>query len=183
MTQGQRTYFARATLAGYAIAGLLCTGAVLVFSSPDLVRQVSAESMGAVYLGSEGVELQRKRNDCGPASLKMIFNHVAIPATLPELTEELALTRAGTSMLALKDAAERRGLHADGWRLTTRDLAKISGPIVLLIHGNHFVVMDSISAEHEIFIRDPALGRLRMGLHRLAGMWRGETLVFFRNNG
>jgi predicted double-glycine peptidase len=178
MTQRQRAYFARVTLGGFAIAGLLCAGTVLVFSSSDLLKQVSAKSMGAVYLGSDGVELQRKRNDCGPASLKMIFDHVAIPALLGELTEELALTQRGTSMLALKEAAERRGLHAEGWRLTTRDLVRVPGPAVLLIHGDHFVVMDSVSTEHEIFIRDPALGKLRMGLHRLAGVWRGETLVF-----
>jgi predicted double-glycine peptidase len=179
MTQRQRAYFARVTLGGFAIAGLLCAGAGLVFSSSDLLKQVSAKSMGAVYLGSDGVELQRKRNDCGPASLKMIFDHVAIHAPLGELTEELALTRTGTSMLALKEAAERRGLHAEGWRLTTRGLVRVPSPAVLLIHGDHFVVMDSVSTDYQIFIRDPALGRLRMSLHRLARVWRGETLVFF----
>ncbi len=179
MTQESRTRVARATLGIFAVTGVLCAGAALLFSSPDLVRQACASSMGAVYLGSGGVERQKKRNECGAASLKMVFDHAGIPATPLELRRELALTRHGTSMLALKQAAEKRGLHAAGWRLTTGGLSRIPTPAILLIHGDHFVVMDSVSGEAGAFLRDPALGRLRIGLPQLARIWRGETLVFW----
>ena len=178
MTIRERKYFSRVTLVCLALAGLVFAGTVLVFSSPDLFRRFSAWHMGAHYLGVKGVELQVKYNDCGPTSLKMVLDHFAIPATAQKLGEQIGLTRRGASMLALKEAAERKGLCANGWWLNPKDLLGTPFPAIILVHADHFVVVDSISPQRWVYVRDPAVGRLRISLHLLAGMWHGETLVF-----
>jgi len=180
MTPGEKKHIARVGLLGLALAGLVCASTGFVFSSPDLVRRVLAWRMGASYLGIQGVELQTKPNGCGPASLKMVLDHFGLLVALGELEKQVMLTRRGTSMLALKEAAERRGLCAEGWRLVGKDLLRVSLPAIILVHGDHFMVVDSISAQRQVYMRDPAVGRLRMSLYQLAGLWRGETLVFVR---
>jgi len=178
MTREEKKYVARVGLLVLALAWLVCAGTGLVFSSPDLVRRVSAWRMGASYLGVQGVALQARPNGCGPASLKMVLDHFGLSIPLGELEEQVVPTRRGTSMLALKEAAERRGLCSGGWRLDRQDLFRIPLPAIILIRTDHFVVVDSISPLHHVYMRDPAIGRVRIRLHQLAGMWRGETLVF-----
>lgn len=180
MTPGEKKYVACVGLLGLVLVGLVCAGTVFVFSSPDLVRRVSAWRMGASYLGVQGVELQTKPNGCGPASLKMVLDHFDLPVALSEPVKRVALTRRGTSMLALKEAAERQGLCSEGWRLNRQDLFRIPFPAIILIRGDHFVVVDSISPQGSVYVRDPAIGRLRIHLDRVDAMWRGETLVFTR---
>ena len=67
------------------------------------------------------VILQNKENNCGPVTLKMIFDHYKIPCTLDEIESNIKVTRRGISMLALKEMSELKGLHAEGWRLTVDD--------------------------------------------------------------
>ena len=180
MTPGEKKHIARVGLLGLALAGLVCASTGFVFSSPDLVRRVSAWRMGASYLGIQGVALQTKPNACGPASLKMVLDHFGLLVALGELEKQVVLTRRGTSMLALKEAAERRGLCAEGWRLNRQDLFRIPFPAIILIRADHFVVVDSISPQGSVYVRDPAIGRLRIPLDRVDAMWHGETLVFTR---
>jgi len=162
---------------------LFCIGLVLLgifLQTPNAVRKISAFRMGAEYLGTDGVLLQTKRNNCGPTALKMIFDYYHIPALLDEIETQVGLTEQGTSMLALKEMAELKGLKAEGWRLTLEDFLKQQFPILLFVHDDHYIVVDSV-CHGEVFIRDPAIGRLKMNTKKLPSIWNGETLIFQHN--
>jgi ABC-type bacteriocin/lantibiotic exporter with double-glycine peptidase domain len=134
--------------------------------------------MGAEYLGTKGVTMQTMANNCGPASLKMIFDHYRIPSTIAEIDKSVRLTPKGSSMLSLKEMAERKGLSAEGWRYTIGDFVKLSMPAIVFVHGDHFAVADSVTPDGFVILYDPALGKLKMSLDDFQKIWNGETLVF-----
>ncbi len=148
-----------------------------IFHLPDSTQEVPGWYGGGEYQGQEGVLMQTSYNDCGPASLQMIFDHYNIPCTLGEIERDVRLTGSGTTMLALKQMSELKGLHTEGWRLTLEDFFTASFPLLLFVHNDHFVVADSI-CDHMIFLRDPAIGRVKIRATDLPKIWRGEALVF-----
>jgi ABC-type bacteriocin/lantibiotic exporter with double-glycine peptidase domain len=162
------------------LLGAFLVGIAYVVRSPECAKRFFAWQMHAEYLGVEGVVLQNRHNDCGPAALKMVLDHFAIRIPLVELERDIGLTEKGSSMLALKEMAELKGLQAAGWRFRLEDFVRSSFPAILFVNGDHYVVADSVSADGSVFLRDPGLGRLKMHKNALPGIWRGETLVICR---
>ena len=109
-------------------AGGCFIGFVVVMATPDGPRRFSAWRVGGGFAGTEGVVLQDKRNNCGPAALQMAFEHFGIASTVKEIEEQVGLTERGSSMLALKEMAERKGLRVEGWRLTVEDFVVSAKP-------------------------------------------------------
>jgi ABC-type bacteriocin/lantibiotic exporter with double-glycine peptidase domain len=139
-----------------------------------------ARHMGGIYLGNHGVRFQTGINNCGPTSLQMIFDYYRIPSTVQEIEQTIGMNEKGSTMLALKEMSELKGLHAEGWRLTPHDFSNIMFPALLYIHDDHFVVADSIWNDN-VFVRDPAIGRLEIPKGKLTQIWKGEILLFKRN--
>lgn len=161
------------------IGGIIIVGMFLQTSIAD--KKLSAFMIEAEYLDKLGVVFQTRDNNCGPSALKMIFNHFNINSTIDEIENKVGLTEKGSTMLALKEMAESKGLKVEGWRLTIQDLLTKPFPTLLFIHGDHYVVVDSI-VNKEAFIRDPAIGRLRLNQNNLNSIWNGETLIFINDN-
>jgi ABC-type bacteriocin/lantibiotic exporter with double-glycine peptidase domain len=109
----------------------------------------------------------------------MIFDYYRIPSTVQEIEQTIRLNEKGSTMLALKEMSELKGLHAEGWRLARKDFSNISFPALLFIHDDHYVVADSIWNDN-VFVRDPAIGRLRIPKGKLAQIWKGEILLLER---
>jgi ABC-type bacteriocin/lantibiotic exporter with double-glycine peptidase domain len=151
---------------------------VLFLQTPNAHKKIAAWMMHADYLGSEGVLLQTKRNNCGPSALKMVFDHYNISSSLKEIEQCVKLTEKGSSMLALKEMAELKGLKAEGWRFTLEDFLRSSFPSILYVNKDHYIVADSVSVDGNIYICDPTIGRLRISKEKLNKIWGGETLVF-----
>ncbi|MCL5020795.1 MAG: cysteine peptidase family C39 domain-containing protein [Bacteroidetes bacterium] len=168
--------FAGLALLLFLAAGL--AGTVYITSSPAALRRTEAWWRGAKYLGTEGVTMQTMPNNCGPASLKMIFDHYEIPSTISEIDRRVGLTTRGSSMLSLKEMAEAKGLGADGWIYTIKDFVKAPMPAIVFVRGDHFVVADSVTPYGDIFLSDPALGRIEMTLGNFRKIWNGQTLIF-----
>jgi ATP-binding cassette subfamily B protein RaxB len=120
-------------------------------------------------------------NKCGIVALKLIFDHYGIASTLEEIEGKVVLNEKGTSMSALKQMAEIKGLHAEGWRFTLEGLLKTTFPVILFVNGNHYVVADSILND-TVFLHDPTLGKFLLPISELSKKWRGETLIFKRIN-
>lgn len=161
-----------------AIPSLFLIGTSYVLGDVDFPRKLTAWAKGAEYLGTEGVILQDKRNNCGPAALKMVFDHFAIPSGLVEIENQAALTDRGTSMLGLKEVSELMGLRAEGWRYTVEDFTAAPMPAIVFVHGDHFAVVDTITENGSIIMRDPVLGKLTISKEKFAKIWAGETLIF-----
>ena len=135
--------------------------------------------LGGPYLGNQGVRIQTENNNCGPTALQMIFDYYRIPGTINEIEQRIGLNEKGSTVLALKEMSELKGLHAEGWRLTPEDFSNILFPALLFIHDDHYVVVDSIWND-DVFVRDPAIGRLKIPKGKLMQIWKGEILLFKR---
>ena len=146
---------------------IILLGAVFLFTNMFLIR---------IPVNDKNVVFQNKENNCGPAALKMIFNHYKIISTLPEIEAEVKLSEMGTSMFALKKMAELKGFHAEGWRLTLNDFLKITFPAILFVNGDHFIVADSVLND-TLYYRDPTNGKCKLKTNSLLKIWNGETLV------
>jgi ABC-type bacteriocin/lantibiotic exporter with double-glycine peptidase domain len=153
-----------------------CT--ISLLSSIRDARGSGALETEKISLGFDGVVLQDRGNNCGAASLKMVLDRRGIDVSLRELELRLRATRHGSSLLALKTTAESYGLHADGWKLRGEDLFRISPPVILFVESSHFVVLDSLDADGFLFLRDPAMGRVKIMKQHLMNIWKGEALVF-----
>lgn len=148
---------------------------------PEFGNKILAVLKGAKYIGKDGIVYQKQGKDCGPASLKMIFDYFKIPISI-EYIEKEVLTENGSNMLRLKELAETRGLETEGWRLSYIDLKKITLPGIAFVNGNHFVVISEIIENDYIVVLDPSLGKLRYSLKKFQRIWEGKFLIFKKKN-
>jgi ABC-type bacteriocin/lantibiotic exporter with double-glycine peptidase domain len=163
--------------AGSLLLGMCVIAIVAVSCMHAGLQHLLAYSLGAEYLGAEGVVIQTTGNNCGSAALKMVCDHYRIVSSLHEIDSAVTVTRHGASMLALKTFAESKHLQAEGWKLTYDEFERRQFPMIIFINGIHFVIADSTRAGH-VFLRDPSIGRLKMTRRNLLKIWKGEALIF-----
>lgn len=164
-----------------AAAGLLVAAGLVTVASralgPTMDRLAWAAALDPSAPAPGEVVRQQRRSDCGPAALKMVLDHWGIQdVTLAELEIATGTGPDGTSLLALKKAAEERGVTSQGLRLPVHRLREIPLPAIAHVHGDHFVVIRSTG--DELVIDDPSLGRLRMSSRSFARSWDGVVLAF-----
>ena len=168
----------RRCLAGASL--LLAAGLVTVATrtlGPTMDRLTWAAALDPSASAQGEIVRQQRRSDCGPAALKMVLDHWGIEGTtLAELEVATGTGPNGTSLLALKKAAARRGVAGQGLRLPVHRLRDVPLPAIAHVHGDHFVVIRSV--EGEFVIDDPSLGRLRMSPRVFARSWDGVVLAF-----
>jgi len=150
-------------------------------SNPTSSYELAARERGGAYLGIEGVIMQDRGNTCGPAALKMILDAHGEKVPLAELEKGGKASDRGWSMQSLKDLAVRHGLQAEGWRLDLAALCRSPFPVILFVENQHFVVVDGVDTAGFFYVRDPAIGRMKLYRRALAKIWKGETLVFGEN--
>jgi len=148
------------------------------FSGADNNADLLARQLGGVYLGGGGVVIQDDPNACAPAALKMILDRFGKETTLAELKTRAGGARGWWSMLTMKEIALEFGISAGGWRLDLPGLAQSSFPLILFVENRHFVVADSVDQNGYVFLRDPAIGRLKMRTIALLKIWKGESMIF-----
>jgi ATP-binding cassette subfamily B protein RaxB len=136
-----------------------------------------------IYLGAEGVIFQERSNNCGLAALAMVLEHYGIKVSQQSMAGGAKLDFRGASLMTLKERATLEGLEAEGRRLSYEDLLSIRFPAILFVENHHFIVVDSVGGTGELFVRDPAAGRLRVSRKRAAAIWKGETLVITHQGG
>jgi ABC-type bacteriocin/lantibiotic exporter with double-glycine peptidase domain len=148
---------------------------ILFLSIPTTLKTITQQKISADTLNKCFITNNKKI--CGPIALKMIFDYYKILSTVDEIENRAGVTKNGTSMRSLLEIAESKGLHAEGWRLTTEDLVNAIFPVILYINGNHYIVADSI-IKKELYVRDPNIGNLRYNIDGFGNLWKGETLIF-----
>lgn len=171
----------KAALTLFSLVLLLvgATGSLfLATHNSDIRRRAAAWWTGAEFLGPEGVLFQRSPKDCGPTALKMVLDHFEIQSSLDELNSLSHLNINGTSLLTLKEIAESKGLHVEGWHFTFDDFRKAPLPALVWVHRDHFIVVTHISTDGRVEALDPSLGHLRYSHLDFQKIWSGDTLVF-----
>lgn len=161
-----------------AMIGLLFAVAVVAVGArtveSGLNRVAWARSLDPSAPGGMVVR-QRGRSDCGLATLEMIFDHYGVGDGAIGRAE-LDIGPSGIDLLALKRAAEGRGLTTQGLRVSLDALVDVPMPVIAHVHGDHFVVVRS--ATGDVIVDDPAIGRLRMSDKTFSRAWDGAVLTF-----
>lgn len=147
-----------------------------VFTSHSFRHQLFLWFHGAVSLGGEKIVMQKTNQDCGPASLKMIFDRLGIASNLEEITFA-TMSGGKSSFFSLKKYAEYKGLIVDGLILRIEELESQDGPLILLVNNNHFVVLEKVY-EKSLIVLDPSMGRLVYQKDVFARHWKGPALRF-----
>lgn len=178
MRKLKRRGSALCALAALAAVWSLPAASSRLLERPDLLKRVRAWSAGATLVASDAAVMQTRRNDCGPAALKMVLDAHGIERPLPALSAEVGLTGRGTSLGRLRAVSAALGLPARSWLLDAEDLASVPLPAIAFIRKNHFVVIRRLAAPQVLEVDDPALGRLRWPVHAFRRIWSGETLIF-----
>jgi ABC-type bacteriocin/lantibiotic exporter with double-glycine peptidase domain len=157
-------------------------GLVMLAGRPELLRRTVSTVTGVERLDAAGVVYQRTETDCGLAALAMALSGWNRSVPYGTLRQEVPVGPKGTSMLSLKIAAERHGLRATGWVLTSDDVRRLRMPAIAVVDGDHFVVLEQAGPDG-VVVLDPARGRYRMSWAAFARRWQGVTLGFEPNPG
>ena len=108
----------------------------------------------------------------------MIFAAKGMKKGVEEISDGIGISETGSTMYAMREYAERNGVHAEGWRLGFDDLRFRKAPLILFLYGDHFAVLDSVGAGDRVYIQDPAEGRRVLARSELCEIWQGAALVF-----
>lgn len=131
---------------------------------------------------------QHDAMDCGPTCLRMVAAHYGRIYSLENLREKSLITREGTSMLGISEAAENIGFRTTGVKVSFEELK--TAPLPCIVHWNqqHFVVVYDIKAPNSpkggglfppfggtkggfVFIADPAAGKVKYTSEEFCRCW------------
>ncbi len=99
---------------------------------------------------------QLNKKDCGATCLQMIADYYGRKYSLNKLRDLSFISREGSSLMGVSDAAERIGFRSLGLCINLKDLKKdINLPCILHWNQNHYVVCYKIK-NGKYYIADPA---------------------------
>ncbi len=119
---------------------------------------------------------QHDQSDCGAACLGMICKYYKMPIGLNRLRDMSNVSRYGTSMAALAEAAETIGFVTRGVRTGYEALMRTELPAILHWEGNHFVVLYQINKK-EVKIADPGVGIRKLSRAEFEKGWTNMALL------
>lgn len=124
---------------------------------------------------------QHDASDCGVACLSSIARFHGRAASMARVRQYANTDRAGTSLLGLRQAAERLGYSAKGVRATPEALVRAPVPAIAhlrLVDGaQHYVVVERAD-ERRVWIMDPAHGERRVDRRAdFDPRWTGALLL------
>ncbi len=119
---------------------------------------------------------QHDQSDCGAACLGMICKYYKMPIGLNRLRDMSNVSRHGTSMAALAEAAETIGFVTRGVRTGYEALMRTELPAILHWEGNHFVVLYQIN-KREVKIADPGVGIRKLSRAEFEKGWTNMALL------
>lgn len=119
---------------------------------------------------------QHDQSDCGAACLGMVCKYYKMPIGLNRLRDMANVSRYGTSMAALAEAAETLGFLTRGVRTGYEKLMHTELPAILHWKGNHFVVLFK-TAKDQVRIADPAVGIRKLSRKEFEAEWTGVALL------
>ena len=119
---------------------------------------------------------QHDQSDCGAACLGMICKYYKMPIGLNRLRDMSNVSRYGTSMAALAEAAETIGFVTRGVRTGYEALMRTELPAILHWEGNHFVVLYQMNKK-EVKIADPGVGIRKLSRAEFEKGWTNMALL------
>lgn len=120
---------------------------------------------------------QHDAMDCGPTCLRMVAAHYGRIYSLENLREKSLITREGTSMLGISEAAENIGFRTTGVKVSFEELSEAPLPCIVHWNQNHFVVVydikkgKGVKKEEIVYVADPAAGKLKYTKEEFCRCW------------
>jgi len=112
--------------------------------------------------------------DCGPTCLRMVAAHYGRVYSLESLRQKSMITKEGSSMLGISEAAENIGFRTMGVKVSFKELKTAVLPCIVHWNQRHFVVVYDIKESHgneKIYIADPASGKLKYTREEFCRCW------------
>jgi ABC-type bacteriocin/lantibiotic exporter with double-glycine peptidase domain len=123
------------------------------------------------------VVLQATNAECGLACLAMVLGRHGRRTSVRELRALCPPGRDGVSAAGLLRTARAVGMRATGHPATADVITRLPLPVILHWEGDHFLVVERISARH-VDVVDPRVGRRRLPTEAFhAGMGRAVLAV------
>ncbi len=119
---------------------------------------------------------QHDASDCGAACLGMICKYYRMPIGLNRLRDMANVSRNGTSLSGLAEAAEKIGFMANGVRTGYEALMRTQLPVIIHWRGNHFVVLFKMTSKY-VKIADPAVGIRKLSRKEFEENWTNLALL------
>ena len=124
------------------------------------------------------VVLQMEELECGAASLAMVLAYYKKWVPLEQVRTACGVSRDGCNAWNILEAAKDYGLKGKGFRYSMESLReKVSFPCIVFWNRVHFVVLDGFKGIN-VYINDPAEGRIRMPLEEFERGYSGICLTF-----
>ncbi len=131
------------------------------------------------------IVLQENKNDCGIASLSMIFNYHGINLSYEKIKKIVGNTENGTNALQIIKACSKVGIKATGVSGELENIPKFPVIAHLIIDGNfsHFVVIYNVNyKDNTILIGDPDKGLITSNLEEFKNKSSKIFLLFEKKN-
>lgn len=139
--------------------------------------------------GARFLSVVRQQYDysCGSAALATLLTYHYNRPTKEEdvfismfnTGDQAKIQKVGFSLLDMKRYLERRGLKADGFKMTIEKLVDLGAPAITLVTINgykHFVVFKGYE-DGEVVVGDPALGSRILKTEQFQAMWNGIAFL------
>lgn len=146
--------------------------------------QASSSSFAAVSTGKRfkvPTVLQIEAIECGAASLGMVLAGFGKWESLRELRTTCRVSRDGTSLATVMEAAEGYGLTPEGHRGSTADLAGLPMPAIIWWQRDHYVVLEG-ARNGTFHVNDPARGRMTYSQDYFDQNYSGAAVTFSRTS-
>ncbi|MGD1901795.1 MAG: peptidase domain-containing ABC transporter [Geitlerinemataceae cyanobacterium] len=123
---------------------------------------------------------QQSGADCGAASLAIVTKHHGRTFKISRLREVLGTGKGGTTLLQLKEGAQKLGFWAQVFQVKPEKLdelmAKAPLPAILYWRGYHFVALFAREGDRYV-VSDPGMGVRRLSRQELLDGWQGGIML------
>ena len=127
-----------------------------------------------------GVESLQRRNFCGPCSLCLACRVLGIDATIDEIAALADAGHRGVSIAGLVRAARKKGLTAEAYHSSMRQLRELRYLAIVDAPSGHFALFVGWE-KGEIVIYDLPRGRRTVTPESFSAMW-GRHLIVLRRD-
>ena len=123
------------------------------------------------------VVMQMEALECGAASLAMILAYHGKWLPLEKVRADCGVSRDGSNLKDMADAAAAYGLKVDPYRCGMEDVKTLPVPAIIHWNFNHFVVLNGFK-KNKAVINDPARGTVEVSLDEFDRAFTGIIVCF-----
>lgn len=123
------------------------------------------------------VVMQMEALECGAAAISMILAYHGKWLPLEKIRADCGVSRDGSNLKDMSDAAESYGLKVDAYKCGMDDIKTLPLPAIIHWNFNHFVVLNGFK-KNKAVINDPARGTVEVSIDDFDKSFTGIIVCF-----